>query len=146
MLLPRLWLLSLCALMPCLAAAQSLDAAPKSPTATRQSTALKPVPAPASAPAPTTSPLPSSLGQRAQPAPIAQQGPSRPAAPAPGNTASSAALPGTPGAVPVPAKVYDRRGQLLPGAVQVGPNRVLDTRNGRYYSTVPSGDGQRIDE
>ncbi|UYB51833.1 hypothetical protein OCJ37_17960 [Xanthomonas sp. AM6] len=139
MLMPRLWLLSLCALSPALAAAQSLQPAPKSPTATRQATTVQPAPAPVSTrPAQTapTAPIPSGLGQRAQPAPIPQQGPSRPAAPASTSPATT----------PAQAKVYDRRGRLIPGAVQAGPNRVLDTRSGRYYSTVPSGDGQRIDE
>ncbi|MDR6673236.1 hypothetical protein [Xanthomonas sp. 1678] len=137
--MPHLWLLSLCVLSPAMAAAQSLQPAPKSPTATRQATTVQPAPAPVSTrpvTPPPTAPMPSGLGQRAQPAPIPQQGPSRPAAPA--STA--------PGTTPAPAKVYDRSGRLIPGAVQAGPNRVLDTRSGRYYSTVPSGDGQRIDD
>lgn len=41
-------------------------------------------------------------------------------------------------------KVYDRHGRIVPGAKQVGPNRVLDTRTGKYYDAVPSGDGQQI--
>ncbi|MCF7751218.1 hypothetical protein KQ945_10705 [Bacillus subtilis subsp. subtilis] len=41
-------------------------------------------------------------------------------------------------------KVYDRHGRIIPGAKQVGPNRVLDTRTGKYYDAVPSGDGQQI--
>ncbi|HBK45857.1 MAG TPA: classical arabinogalactan protein 4, partial [Xanthomonadaceae bacterium] len=44
-----------------------------------------------------------------------------------------------------PAKVYDRRGRPMTGMKPAGPNRVLDTRTGRYYNTVPSGDGQRIE-
>lgn len=119
-------------------AAQGIQPAPQSPTATRQATSLKPVPSPASAPPSSAAPIPSGLGQRAQPAPIPQQGPSRPASLAPATTA--------PATTPTPAKVYDRGGRLIPGAVQVGPNRVLDTRSGRYHSTVPSGDGQRIDD
>lgn len=42
------------------------------------------------------------------------------------------------------AKVYDRQGQLLRGYKQVGPNRVLDTRTGRYHDTAQMGDGQRL--
>lgn len=45
---------------------------------------------------------------------------------------------------PAPPRVTDARGQLIPGAVQLGPNQVLDPRNGKIYSTVPNGDGQRI--
>lgn len=41
-------------------------------------------------------------------------------------------------------KVYDRHGRIIPGAKQVGPNRVLDTRTGKYYDAIPSGDGQQI--
>lgn len=140
----RLWLLSLVLLAP-MGAAQSLDPAPRSPTATRQATALKPPPAPATLPAPATSPIPSGAGQRAQPAPIPQQGPAQPSPSPLGNTAPSAAKPAQP-AVRTPSKVYDRSGRLVPGAVQVAPNRVLDTRTGRYYNTLPSGDGQRIAE
>ncbi len=40
--------------------------------------------------------------------------------------------------------VYDGRGRALQGMQQAGPDRVLDTRTGRYHRTVPSGDGQRI--
>jgi len=42
------------------------------------------------------------------------------------------------------AKVYDRSGRELSGMEQAGPNRVRDTRTGKYYDTVPMGDGQRI--
>ncbi len=40
--------------------------------------------------------------------------------------------------------VYNSHGQQVNGMRQAGPNRVLDTRTGRYYNTVPSGTGQRI--
>lgn len=40
--------------------------------------------------------------------------------------------------------VYNSNGQQVNGMRQAGPNRVLDTRTGRYYNTVPSGTGQRI--
>ncbi|WP_305805835.1 classical arabinogalactan protein 4 [Stenotrophomonas sp. YIM B06876] len=43
-----------------------------------------------------------------------------------------------------PLRVYDARGRVLMGMKPAGPGRVLDTGSGRYYSTVPSGDGQRI--
>ncbi len=40
--------------------------------------------------------------------------------------------------------VFNSNGQQVNGMRQAGPNRVLDTRTGRYYNTVPSGTGQRI--
>jgi hypothetical protein len=43
-----------------------------------------------------------------------------------------------------PPRVMDARGQQIPGAVQLGPNRVMDPRTGRIYATVPNGDGQRV--
>ncbi|MBD7922442.1 hypothetical protein [Xanthomonas bonasiae] len=119
-------------LAPALATAQSLNPAPSSPTATRQSTALE------SAPVPKAAPVRSSLDDR----PASSQSPAHKPAkakPAPANGANAAAD-------RRPVKLYDRGGRVIPGAVQVGPNRVLDTRSGRYYSTVPSGDGQRINE
>lgn len=42
------------------------------------------------------------------------------------------------------AKVYDRQGRHLSGYKQVGPNRVLDTRTGRYHDTAQMSDGQRL--
>ncbi|WP_369977102.1 hypothetical protein [Xanthomonas bundabergensis] len=114
-----------------LATAQSLDSAPSSPTATRQSTTLQ------SAPAARTAPVSSSLDDRPQASPSSVRKPAK-AKPSPANAAAAADR--------RPVKLYDRSGRLIPGAVQVGPNRVLDTRSGRYHSTVPSGDGQRIDD
>ncbi|WDS37149.1 hypothetical protein [Pseudoxanthomonas sp.] len=49
-----------------------------------------------------------------------------------------------PEAPPEPIHVTDARGQMVTGAVQVAPNRVMDPKTGRVYSTVPAGDGQRI--
>jgi len=43
-----------------------------------------------------------------------------------------------------PRPVYGSNGQPLNQMQQTSPNRVLDTRTGRYYDTVPSGDGQRV--
>ncbi|WP_269789951.1 classical arabinogalactan protein 4 [Stenotrophomonas sp. Iso1] len=40
--------------------------------------------------------------------------------------------------------VYGSNGQPLNHLQQTSPNRVLDTRTGRYYDTVPSGAGQRV--
>jgi hypothetical protein len=58
---------------------------------------------------------------------------------------------GTPPAKPRPITppqttrpIYNSAGQRMNGMRQVTPNRVMDTRTGRYYNTVPSGDGQRI--
>jgi len=50
---------------------------------------------------------------------------------------------------PVPApkpssKVYDRTGRIIPGVRPAGPNRVFDSRTGRYYDSMPSSDGQQI--
>ncbi|MEG0195566.1 MAG: classical arabinogalactan protein 4, partial [Stenotrophomonas sp.] len=44
----------------------------------------------------------------------------------------------------LPDKVYDRNGRIVPGVKPVGPNRVFDSRTGRYYDSVPTGDGQQI--
>lgn len=43
-----------------------------------------------------------------------------------------------------PVRVLDARGREIPGAVQLGPYRVLDPRDGRIHMTMPVGDGQRI--
>ncbi|QNH22827.1 hypothetical protein HEP73_03775 [Xanthomonas sp. GW] len=119
-------------LAPALATAQSLNPAPSSPTATRQSTALE------SAPVPKAAPVRSSLDDRPESSQSSAHKPTK-AKPASANGVNAATD-------RQPVKLYDRGGRVIPGAVQVGPNRVLDTRSGRYYSTVPSGDGQRINE
>lgn len=139
-------------LAPALATAQSLNPAPSSPTASRQSTALESAPVPTAAPvrsnlddrpqaaqtAPKSTPVPSSLDARPQTSSSAHK---------PAKAKSASAVAADNGAADRrPVKLYDRSGRVIPGAVQVGPNRVLDTRSGRYYSTVPSGDGQRINE
>ena len=50
-----------------------------------------------------------------------------------------------PAPAPKPAdKVYDRNGRIIPGVRPAGPNRVFDSRTGRYYDSVPQGDGQQI--
>lgn len=116
-------------LAPALASAQRLDPVPASPTVTRQSTTLK------SAPVAKAAPVSSSLDDRPSSSQTAHPS-AHPPAKAAGNAAAARR----------PVKLYDRRGRRIPGAVQVGANRVLDTRTGRYYSTVPSGDGQRIKE
>ena len=52
--------------------------------------------------------------------------------------------PGRARPAPKPAdKVYDRNGRIVPGSAR-GPNRVFDSRTGRYYDSVPAGDGQQI--
>ncbi len=40
--------------------------------------------------------------------------------------------------------VYNSKGLPVEGMRQAGPNRVFDERTGRYYTTEPSGVGQRI--
>lgn len=47
------------------------------------------------------------------------------------------------GPAPQP-KVYDRHGRIIPGAKPAGPNRVFDSRTGRYYDAIPSGQGQQV--
>ncbi|MCU1135888.1 classical arabinogalactan protein 4 [Stenotrophomonas maltophilia] len=106
----------LLALLPIVALAQVPTA---DPTATRSATTVAPQPV-----------APPAQAARPQPAqPIKSTGPAR-VAPAP---------------VPKPAdKVYDRNGRIVPGVRPAGPNRVFDSRTGRYYDSVPAGDGQQI--
>ncbi len=135
------WLaVSLLAVMPLVAAAQI--AAPRKPTDTRPATNAAPTQAPLPTPvrpAPADSlsgrmepvKTPAQTGQQLRTHPIQSQGPAQ-------------VQPFTPPATTAPPKVYDRNGRIVPGMKQVGPNRVLDTRTGRYYDAVPSGDGQQI--
>lgn len=129
---------ALLALLPLAASAQI--APPPRPTATRPVSAPQPAPTPLPTtvqPAPAQSlsgqmaPVKSSsqTQQQLRSHPIQTQGPSR-ADPITGPALQS--------------KVYDRHGRIIPGARQVGPNRVLDTRTGRYYDSLPSADGQQI--
>ncbi|HDS1133972.1 classical arabinogalactan protein 4 [Stenotrophomonas maltophilia] len=121
---PTLSLL-LMALLPLVAQAQVPTSS--SPTATRSATTVAPQPVvpPPQAARPQPQVLPSP--QPAQP--IKSTGPAQ-AVPAP---------------VPKPAdKVYDRNGRIVPGVRPAGPNRVFDSRTGRYYDSVPAGDGQQI--
>jgi hypothetical protein len=74
---------------------------------------------------------PAQTTQQLRTHPIQSQGPAQVVPPAPPATTA-------------PPKVYDRHGRIVPGMKQAGPNRVLDTRTGRYYDAVPTGDGQRI--
>ncbi|MCI2246512.1 hypothetical protein L3067_18025 [Xanthomonas sp. PPL568] len=137
-------------LAPALAVAQGLQPVPGTPPASRDANALRALP-----PSPRATPVPSGLDQRPQPAPV----PAPRTAPIPSNLGDrpqapaqdQRANPALPGGVADPAarrpvRLYDRSGQVIPGAMQVGPNRALDTRTGRYYDTVPSGDGMRIQD
>jgi hypothetical protein len=57
------------------------------------------------------------------------------------------AKPATPVKPATPAlarPVYDRNGQLAPQMQQTSPGRVIDSRTGKYYDTVPSGVGQQV--
>lgn len=109
----------------CLLLAAAGAAQAQSATTTRAANTLQPVTAP-------TQPaqVPSQLGQRPAAPTIPTRGPASPAIPQ-----------GVPAMAPM---VYDRQGRLLPGLQPAGPNRVLDTRTGRYYDAVPAGDGMRI--
>jgi hypothetical protein len=135
---PRRLAAALLVLLPLTAAAQI--GPPPRPTATRP--VVPPSPAPAPLPIPVQpAPADSLSGQMApvksssqtqqqlRTHPIQSKGPSQPA-PMQGPAVQS--------------KVYDRQGRIIPGVKQVGPNRVLDTRTGRYYDAIPSGDGQQI--
>lgn len=134
---PRRLAAALLVLLPLTAAAQI--GPPPRPTATRPVVTPQPAPQP-----PAVQPVPvDSLSDRMAPVksssqtqqqqlrthPIQSKGPAQPA-PLQGPAVQS--------------KVYDRHGRIIPGVKQVGPNRVLDTRTGRYYDAVPSGDGQQI--
>ena len=99
-------------------------AAPPPPLPVRQIDPVRPPP-------PT---IPSTLGQRDTAAPV--QAGRQTAVPAQQSDAQRIGA--------TPAKVYDRNGRALNGMEQAGPNRVRDTQTGRYYNTVPQGDGQRI--
>lgn len=135
---PRPLAAALLVLLPLTAAAQI--GPPPKPTATRPVVAPQPTPTPLPIPvqpAPADSlsgqmaPVKSSsqTQQQLRTHPIQSKGPSQPA-PMQGPA--------------VQGKVYDRYGRIVPGARQVSPNRVLDTRTGRYYDSIPSGDGQQI--
>lgn len=113
---------------------------PPSPTATRPVVAPQPAPVPLPIPvrpAPADSlsgelaPVKSNsqMQQQLRTHPIQSKGPAG-TAPIQGPT--------------LQPKVYDRHGRIIPGAKQVGPNRVLDTRTGKYYDSLPSAGGQQI--
>ncbi|MDQ1094791.1 hypothetical protein QE400_004204 [Xanthomonas sacchari] len=136
-------------LVPALAAAQALKPVPGAPAGNRDANTLQSAPPPppsvasrldarppASATAPKATPVSSSLDERPQ----GKTRHRRAASPA----TQAAAVADPSGRRPV--RLYDRSGQVIPGAMQVGPNRALDTRTGRYYNTVPSGDGVRIQD
>jgi len=84
-------------------------------------------PVPATPPAPLSAPPPMTTPRSSGPIPSA--GPAKVPAP-PASTA--------------PAKVYDRDGRIVPGMRPAGPNRVFDTRTGRYLDSVPAAGGQQV--
>lgn len=115
-------------------------AAPRKPTDTRPVVTPAPAPTPLPSPvrpapmetqsgkvAPVTSD--SQIRQQLGTQPIQSQGPAQ-VVPAPATTA--------------PPKVYDRNGRIIPGVKPVGPNRVFDSRTGRYYDAAPGTQGQQI--
>jgi len=123
---PRLVLL-LTALLPL--AAQAQVPTSSSPTATRSTNSVNPPPvAPQAPPQPANPELPVQV-PRQQAQPIRSTGPAQ-VTPAPATRAAD--------------KVYDRNGRIVPGVRPAGPNRVFDSRTGRYYDSVPAGDGQQV--
>lgn len=116
----------------------------QSATTTRSSNTLQPITTPTPVQAtvapprpvqstPTMTPVPSQLGQRPNAPTIPTRGPAQtPVAPAGSQVPASTPM------------VYDRNGRLLQGMQPAGPNRVLDTKTGRYYDAVPAGDGMRV--
>ncbi|HHA2535346.1 TPA: classical arabinogalactan protein 4 [Stenotrophomonas maltophilia] len=117
--------LLLMALLPLVAQAQVPTSS--TPTATRSATTV--APQPVVPPPQAARPQPQVLPSPQPTQPIKSTGPAQ-VAPAP---------------VPKPAdKVYDRNGRIVPGVRPAGPNRVFDSRTGRYYDSVPAGDGQQI--
>lgn len=116
--------LLLIALLPALALAQVPTA---DPTATRSATTV--APAPVAPPPQPARPQPQVLPSPQPVQPIKSTGPAQ-VAPAPALNPSD--------------KVYDRNGRIIPGVRPAGPNRVFDSRTGRYYDSVPQGSGQQI--
>lgn len=112
-------------------------------TQTRVAPARTPAPpprresTPVPTPRPRVMPMPTTLEQRPQP-PVPVRGAART------QDAAEPAAKKKPVRADAQVKVYDRHGRLLPGMRAAGPNRVLDTRTGRYHDTVPMGDGRRI--
>jgi hypothetical protein len=114
----------LIALLPTMALAQVPTA---DPTTTRSAATVAPAPVPP--PPQAARPQPQVLPTPQPTQPIKSTGPAQVAPPS----------------VPKPAdKVYDRNGRIIPGVRPAGPNRVFDSRTGRYYDSVPQGDGQQI--
>ena len=137
--MPRMKPLVVAIAMVCLTHGVTAAAQIADPTKTRSTTQIAPPPPPPPVrqidpvrPPPPT--IPSTLGQRDQVPPV--------------KSSPQTTVPAAQGTAPrigaTPAKVYDRNGRALNGMEQAGPNRVRDTNTGRYYNTVPTGDGQRI--
>ena len=116
-------------------AANAQIAAPRKPTDTRPVATRPPAPAPLPTPvrpapmenqagkmAPVTSD--SQIRQQLGTQPIQSEGPAT-VTPPPPTTA--------------PPKVYDRNGRIIPGVKPAGPNRVFDSRTGRYHDVGPGG-------
>ena len=123
-------------LLPALASAQL--ASPSSPTATRSATTVSPPPPPAA-------PQPPRAVQPAPPSPVQAPRPIASPPPAAGPIRSTGpAQVVAPPASTAPAKVYDRDGRIIPGVKPAGPNRVFDSRTGRYHDSVPQGVDSRV--
>ncbi len=137
---------SMVSVMSCLPLLVALSAGAQQLNQPRQITPVKPLsstPQSTSKPqvAPATTPsqsVASDPSQRSQAPSISAKGPALDAA-KPVQSASTQPQSG-------PLRVTDARGQLVSGAVQIGPNQVMDPTTGRSYNTIPDGNGQRIVE
>lgn len=133
----RVPLLLLVLLAP--AALAQMPTSTGSATATRSATSVQ-TPTVAPPPVRPADPLPAPPRPAALPAPRPL---SSPPSVGPIRSESPATLPATPAST-APAKVYDREGRILPGVRPAGPNRVFDTRTGRYHDAVPNYGGQQV--
>lgn len=93
-------------------------------------------------PAPSMATSPAARPQQGQKIPT--HGPAQPQKPQIGINPDNGKLVKKAAPAGLPPPVYSPQGVPISGMLQIEPGRVLDPATGRYYRTVPSGDGQRI--